>query len=246
MEGGPLSGDGADAVGDSCGRPPRSPRPARPWRWALGGAAVVSLGWAVALYAYGPWHGTGPDTRGYRLSQDLCGDARLRALSGELGSRSDDAHWSGRDPALDRASCSVRLTPESERSASDQGTKAMSYGVRITAAVHHRTDPGPEFRAAGAMPDWFSEDGSPARVEGVPGLGDEAYLTTFGDGANTVPRLEVRDGSAEFTLQLTASYDYQDRGGPGRPADDPSAADMEALQPGMIADMRALMERLKH
>ncbi|WP_405686866.1 hypothetical protein OG204_24485 [Streptomyces sp. NBC_01387] len=238
------SSPGTDVLTGSAAREPREPRPPRPWRWALGGVLMASVVWAGVLYAYRLQHDEQPDTRGYSMGLDLCQDVRLTALSGELGKRSDDSHWGSRNRALDLASCHVRLTPASDGSQRKRGTPRVSYEAEVTVSLHRKVDPAPEFEAQSRSREWFADAG-PSKVEEVPGLGDEAYLATFDDGTDALPKLEVRDGSVELTLMLSVTYNYDQEDDPAKLAE-PVAPDMEAFQPQMIADMRALMDRLKH
>ncbi|WP_329122191.1 hypothetical protein [Streptomyces sp. NBC_01465] len=234
-----------DLAGELEGRPPRAPRPRRPWLWALGGAVVASAVWGGALFAYERGRDDGVDIKGYAVGADLCQKVRLKALTAAIGERereNDPVRWDDRNSTLDRARCTVGIQSAEEKAKAEKEKSSLSYSVGLSAALHKVTDPGPEFRATLSKNDWYVDQKS--KVEEVPGLGDEAYMVTTNDGNAGIPELRVRDGSAVFTLNVDISmnsYGDMEAAGP-KP---PSTAEMAALQPAMIEDMRAMMAALK-
>lgn len=230
-----------EIVGDLDREPVGRHRPGRPWLWALGGMVTASALWAAAVFLYG-LGGRTPDTRGYRLAQDVCPSVQLPAIGSAISPReSADMNDSGlvSHPALDQVQCFIplRSRPGAERS----GTGSfLNYTVVITVALHRKTDPGPEFEARLRITDLgvVPED----NVRAVPHLGDKAYLITR-DLGNA--ELRVLDGAAVLSLTLSA-YRYYDSEDSAAQADDgQDVPDVSPYQQAMIKDMRALMTDLR-
>lgn len=217
--------------------PPAAERVARrPWLWALGGAVVASAVWAGGLSAFGG--DRLPDTRGYRVDVELCEDAKLAALTRELGKKADSPPATMREHgAVDRANCVVPLLP----SATGAKGFTMDHEVWLAVELHKKADPATEFEA-NLTPNERYEGVVSNRAEAVPGLGDEAFLVSD-DEDFSAPLLKVRDGGAVFTLQVSVSVGFS---GDGEPPDgDFPQPDVSGLEPLMIEDMRELMSALK-
>ncbi|GAA1513945.1 hypothetical protein GCM10009730_18900 [Streptomyces albidochromogenes] len=219
-------------------RPPRRPGP-RPWWWALGGAVAASVVWAGVLYAYGPAAGA-VDLRGYRVAEDLCAKVELRALSTELGKRSEaPGEMLDEHSALDKITCGFHFVPRGKPA--EEGV-SVQYGVELVLETHKKTDPEPEFEALVEQPSWL--DGLPPRPEEVPALGEKAFLTGTGEGED--PRLRVLDGGAVFSLTVSAEVSYDEDYFENASGDvaEPDT-DLSAMPPLMVEDMRELMAVFK-
>ncbi|MFF5776235.1 hypothetical protein ACFY7Y_04705 [Streptomyces virginiae] len=230
-EWGPAASTPAEVVAGEPGRLPVR-APARPWRWVAAAVVVTSALWAGGLYAFGD-RTAEPEIR-YRVTDDLCGQYKAPALDGLLGGLPNAASEEGsRHPALDWARCSRRSgRPDSSRS------------VETTALVelHKKTDPAAEFALDTPVSRWFAPSGG--AWESVPGLGEEALVTSPGEETGTGLRLRVRDGGAVFTIDVSA-YESMGEDGPDLPADSLPRPDRDALVAAAVEDVRALMTALR-
>ncbi|WP_406096839.1 hypothetical protein [Streptomyces sp. NBC_01013] len=222
-------------------RPPRAPAPGARWLWALGGAVAASAVWGALLFTDGPRDGA-PDMHGYRLSQDPCPAVGLRSIGAAIAPREPERGFEAgmlRHAALDRAQCYIPLRPESAQQRSDKGW-FVGYTVTIKIALHKKTDPRVEFEAGrtatelGVAPE--------TEVEGVPELGDKAFLLSLDGGEQ---ELRVLDGGAVLSLALTASLDWAGSEGPGPGDEQGKLPDLAPHKAAMISDMRDLMAGLK-
>ncbi|MFI8995154.1 hypothetical protein [Streptomyces sp. NPDC053542] len=200
------------------------------WLWALGGAVVASAVWAGVLAATGGLGGEpSPDLRGYRYQSDLCRstswtpfeDARFKMEdSSTSDSSGENPEASGhQDPALDSMWCNADLVSE------DAGDNDYSSTLVYSKAfLHKKTDPAPEFAAQYRS---YAQERSSThyKVEPVRGLGDEAYLVTREEAADSKGSyvvLGVRDGW--LTYETTwSSYSTSDS---TRQPDSTEVADM--------------------
>ncbi|MCB5182289.1 hypothetical protein [Streptomyces antimicrobicus] len=212
--------------------PPAS-RSRRPWLWSLGGALTASAVWAAGLWAAGV---PGPAERpGYRWPEYLCDEftaPTLSRLTGiELTKHKLDANQPHR--AVDWSGC--QLSGERD---------GIRYLAVATVAVHHVTDPGPEFEVARPhdprYDPWVAQDAM--TVEAVPGLGERALLSY--DGPYDARLLRVLDGRAVFTLTFSAQPDYREAG-PEDIRDPDPKVDFTAAQAAMAEDVRILMRALR-
>ncbi|MET9604671.1 hypothetical protein ABZZ17_06330 [Streptomyces sp. NPDC006512] len=213
------AGDGAgDGAGNGAGDGPDGGRgTGRPWLWALGGAVLASAVWAGTLVAQDRFS-NGPPIA-YRHAEDLCKEAPMKALGGVAGGFDDSRPAHGEGPALDWAYCGLSTRWDEGR---------VSYQAQLMVELHKKTDPGTEFGAGpGGDPDRSREL---VEVQQVPGLGERALFYRHVD----VPRLQVLDGGAVFTLSVAT----------WRETDEPEP-DEDAVTAAMIEDVRALMARLK-
>lgn len=220
--GGPVAGG---AVVSGGGQPPARSR--RPWLWALGGALTASAVWAGGLQAYA---GRAPDLEGYRVSRNLCLDARLTVLGGALGARRSAVASVDEQPALDRAHCALELDGRGENDA---------YHVTVSYLLHKRTDPGVEFDAVNRP---YAPDGDGRAIERADGIGERAYLVV---PTEDFPRMElsVLDGPAELEVAVSAPFVPVDEDGTEVLTADPEA--LRALEDHVIEDTKRLMARLK-
>ncbi|WP_328536967.1 hypothetical protein [Streptomyces sp. NBC_00344] len=236
---------GGDVVGGVDGPASHAPQARKPWAWALGGVVVASAVWAGGLYAYGSAHHQGPEGRGYTMGANLCDETALTALSSELGSRDRTSEVPLRlnqQHVLDRGACFIELAPGGARTRKGWW---LSYTVNVAVSLHTKTDPRAEFEAQPAGDDASLRRA--AKVEEVPGLGDEAYLMTEDDGGQS-QELRVLDGGAVFVLNLASDVSYAGNNpdsdeGPG--AEHPAQPELKSYEPAMISDLKALMERLR-
>ncbi|MFD8191166.1 hypothetical protein [Streptomyces wuyuanensis] len=223
----PRAGDtvagGAGPSGD--GRRPARSR--RPWLWALGGAMAASAVWAGGLHAYA---NRATDLQGYRVSRNLCLDARFTVLGGALGVRKGATASVDEQPALDRAHCSFEL---------DGRGKDDAYHVTVTYLLHKETDPGVEFDALRRP---YAPDGDGRAIERADGIGERAHLVV---PTEAFPRMElsVLDGPAELEVALSAPFVPADEDGDEVLLPDPEA--LMALKDHVIEDTRRLMARLR-
>ncbi|MDX3540749.1 hypothetical protein PV721_41995 [Streptomyces sp. MB09-01] len=221
------SGRPAKVAQDTVVREARGPR--RPWWGVLVAVVATSALWAGGLYAYGD-RLKEPEIR-YRVTENLCDQFKAPALAGGLGGFTDSApQKGGRHPAMDWASCS------------HDGDRSAPVGAFFVAAVvelHKKTDPAPEFEL-GSRYD-RSGPGGPDQWESVPGLGQQALLSTPG-GAEGV-QLRVRDGGAVFIIEVMFFDRIED--GPDPQARLSARPDRETLAAAAIEDARALMAALR-
>ncbi|MFF0472550.1 hypothetical protein [Streptomyces sp. NPDC004284] len=203
--------------------PPRPPRAPRPWLWALGGAVLASAVWGGGLYAYGQREDPGPDLGGYRTLKEegeLCRTAKLKALGGILGRRSEDGHGPEiDDPAVYEASCSMTF-----------GGPNTGYSADLTYTLHKVTDPEPEFAARAE----HAEITTP-----IGGLGERAL---FDDVGGEGGELRVLDGQVEIQFRL---YRYVNTDENGKPLEEAKPVDLSGIDVPMTQDVLALMEALK-
>ncbi|QNP65059.1 hypothetical protein [Streptomyces genisteinicus] len=220
-----------DAVGGGPD-PEAAPRPARPWLWAAGGAAVASVLWAGGLYGYSA---LGPDLGGYRATENLCAEAELKGASAALGRPREDerSHQESSHESLDYAYCSVYLEPIGyEPDTDEEGDEIWSLpNVDITYTLHRKTDPGPEFDGVVmSRNEGLESVHEPRRLSG---LGERAYVfEQMGDGAV----IEVLDGQATFSLWWSGGTD------PDTGEQIGSESDIEPL---LMEDLKELMRRLR-
>ncbi|KQX58877.1 MULTISPECIES: hypothetical protein [unclassified Streptomyces] len=201
-------------------RPPRPPGTRRPWLWALGGAVLASAVWGGGLYAYGQRAEPGPDMRGYRQVENLCGTAKLKALTGILGERSEDGVGPEMDdPALHQSFCSMTF-----------GSPENGYSLTLTYAIHKEVDPGPEFAAKAK----YASLNKP-----IDGIGEQAF---FDDRSGEGGELSVLDGQIEIGLSLYRQYNS----GPDGTMVEPKApVDLSGIEVPMSQDVLSLMEALR-
>ncbi|WP_267243172.1 hypothetical protein [Streptomyces sp. PR69] len=211
-------------------------RPARrrpPWVWALAGAVGASALWAGGLFAYDRM---GPDLGGYRATENLCEEAELKALTGALGQITNPSAQSAEHQALDRTMCHVSLEPEESQPQTDEdGNTFVSVpSARVTYELHRKVDPEVEFEATLNAPlDLFFDEKPPAKK--IDGLGERAYLLSV--EAGDARSLVVLDGQARLSISVSPAYSD----------DGESQSDLSAIgiEPLLVEDMKALMERLK-
>ncbi|MFC9427532.1 hypothetical protein [Streptomyces sp. NPDC056987] len=234
------AGPAAEAETLTGGGPPTGtpPRHRPPWLWAFGGALAASALWAGGLFAY---RLTGPDLRGYEVTRDLCEAAELAALTTTIGPKQRPTAGTDRHPAVDRAVCRVEL---GETEPVEGGDGRDRPGARAEAVIrytlHKETDPGPEFEAESAAPDF---DGTgPATTKRIPDLGDQAFLVRT--AYNGDAELRVLDGAAAFEIEVYGMT-YSSVDPTTGQFMDMEPLDLAALEPGLIEDMRALMAALK-
>ncbi|MET9483756.1 hypothetical protein [Streptomyces sp. NPDC006638] len=206
----------------------------RPWWWAFGGALAASAVWGAWVYAESRAE---PDLRGYRVSRDLCDDAKLSALSAAYGDRRESgSHRVAERAEVDHAVCSVDLVrpPKGESFAPEYASVDLAY-IR-----HKVTDPEPEFDASVTAPrTWYVTDN---RARPVPDLGERAYLLTEADGEGK--ELRVLDGQVELSLVLNSVVVGEEDPVTGDMTV-PDGIDFRGIEPSMIEDMRDLMATLK-
>ncbi|MFJ2651042.1 hypothetical protein ACIO1C_30520 [Streptomyces sp. NPDC087420] len=222
---GTVIGDGG--VRDVSGR-------LRPWLWAFGGALAASAVWGAWAYAQSQAE---PDLRGYRISRDLCDDAKLSALSAAYGEREETGtHRVDERPEVDHAVCSVDLVRPRKGESS-----ATAYASVELAYIRHKvTDPEPEFDASVTAPSaWYITDNKARRVTD---LGERAYLLSGvnGDGKE----LRVLDGQVELSLVVSGVVVGEEDPVTGEMTV-PDGIDLAGIEPSMIGDMRDLMATLK-
>ncbi|MFI6690585.1 hypothetical protein ACIBLA_02265 [Streptomyces sp. NPDC050433] len=212
----------------------------RPWVWGLTGVLVTSAVWAGGLWAYDR---AGPDLQGYRVSRNLCLDADLSALSAAVGEKREPFAATGEDKALDQAVCTVSLAPKRAPGAKGHPGPSVRAYAEITYTLHKKTDPGPQFDASLIHP---ADQGSGAEtLKLVPGVGERAYLLSQSGGDN--PALEVLDGQAVLSLSVGQVVDYDDSDplDPQFDVDQEEVLHLGGLEPAMVEDMLALMDRLR-
>ncbi|MFE9932863.1 hypothetical protein [Streptomyces sp. NPDC005533] len=225
LDGAWEAGRPAEVAQDTVVREARGSR--RPWWWVAATAVATSALWAGGLYAYGDRLGE-PEIR-YRVTDDLCGRFTAPALAGALGGFADaDPERGGRHPALDWASCSRN---------GDRSAAVGGFFVSAVVELHKKTDPTPEF----ALGSRYDRGDGAGRWEPVPGLGEEALVSTPGGGEGV--RVRVRDGGAVFLLELMFFDRFEDD---PDPRSSPSARpERESLVAAAVEDVRALMAALR-
>ncbi|MFD6492546.1 hypothetical protein [Streptomyces sp. NPDC060188] len=184
--------------------------------WALGGALLATLVFG-AVFLWAGDH-AGP-AQGYRMSDNLCSDAKLANL-GRLYDRAEGAtHGEYRHRALDVAECLGSLT--------DKGPEAdESLSMTLRILLHKTTDPRPEFAANGEAAE--TNTAPVTAKKPVQGLGERAYFGVIRFHGENVLILKALDGGAEFDLSLVTD----------------TARTPEELKSLMIKDIRALMKTL--
>ncbi|WP_404956966.1 hypothetical protein [Streptomyces sp. 147326] len=218
----------AEVAQDTVVHEARGPR--RPWWPVLVAVVATSALWAGGVYAYGD-RLKEPEIR-YRVTENLCDQFKAPALAGGLGGFTDSApQKGGRHPAMDWASCSHN---------GDRSVAAGGFFVAAVVELHKKTDPAPEFEL-GSRYDRVLGEGVADHWESVPGLGEQALLST--PGAADGLQLRVRDGGAVFTFEVMF-YD--------RTEDDPDPQARLLARPGRdtlaaaaVEDARALMAALR-
>ncbi|WP_330173850.1 hypothetical protein OG875_09865 [Streptomyces sp. NBC_01498] len=220
-----------------------------PWVWGLAGVLLASAGWAGGLWAY---NRAGPDFQGYGVSRNLCVDAELPALTSRIGAKRDPFAATDEDVTLDQAVCTVNLVPQ--RPWEPKGHRGPSVGAyaEITYSLHKKTDPGPQFDASLIHP--ADQGAGEQTLKLVNGVGERAYLV--GRPGDDIPVLWVLDGQAVFSLTVGQVVTYDDdedgKGDDGNGAGSGLDLDQQALlhfgrlEPVLVEDMLALMERLKN
>ncbi|POX39050.1 hypothetical protein C3486_19955 [Streptomyces sp. Ru73] len=192
------------------------------WLWAVGGAVVASAVWAGVLFATGgSSDAASPDLGGYRYQADLCGstswtpfeDARYKMEdSSTSASAGENPASSGhQDPALDSMWCNADLVPD------DAGDDDYSSTFVYTKAfLHKKTDPAPEFAAQYRSYE-EQESSTKYKVTPVQGIGDEAYLVTREESADSKSRyvvLGVRDGWMTYETSWSSFSSSDNSGAP--------------------------------
>ncbi|MFG3406077.1 hypothetical protein [Streptomyces sp. NPDC048142] len=233
-------GEPAEAVSGFDRKPAAGRRYGAGLLWAAAGALVASAVWAAAVFGYGFGEGK-PDLRGYRLGEKPCVAMQLKALSGSVGkAESEPTELSGRveHPAIDRVDCAVSLAPfeVSEEERGDGWSVQVSVSMRVE--LHKETDPGPEFEALSTEADPFGNE--VAEVEGIPGLGDSAYLVTRDDQSSLVA---VRDGGVVMTLGMSVSTTYD--GDDDYPEGEVDVPDLTPYQGDLLSDAHEVLDALK-
>ncbi|MFJ3722474.1 hypothetical protein ACIPYQ_07840 [Streptomyces sp. NPDC090045] len=218
----------AEVAQDTVVREARGPRP--PWWWVPAAVVVTSALWAGGLYAYGD-RLEEPEIR-YRVTDNLCGQFKAPALSDGLGGfANSDPRKGGRHPAMDWASCSHN---------SDRSAAAGEFFVVAVVELHKKTDPGPEFEL-GARYDRTIDGTGADQWEAVPGLGEQALLSTPGAGDGL--QLRVRDGGAVFIVEVMFFGQLED--GPESQPKPSVRPDRDVLAAAAVEDARALMAALR-
>ncbi|MFE4370163.1 hypothetical protein ACFRMN_18360 [Streptomyces sp. NPDC056835] len=207
------------------------------WLWALGGAVVASAVWAGGLYAYDR---TGPDLGGYRISEDLCLDADLSALSKLLGVKRSPQPAVEEQRAIDRSFCNVTMMKGRPHEVKDDALPTSYSSVTVNYSLHKETDPAPEFDAT-LTPLALSRI-IDRKTKRIPELGERAYLMT--DSAGFTPELKVLDGRAVFSIEVMSESVSEGPHGAGSPAE-PERVDPAVLEPALVEDMKALMAAVK-
>ncbi|WP_327416078.1 hypothetical protein [Streptomyces sp. NBC_01233] len=203
--------------------------PRRPWWWVLVAVVATSALWAGGLFAYGD-RLKEPEIR-YRVTKNLCDQFKAPALAAGLGGFTDSYPGrGGRHPAMDWASCSHN---------GDQSAAVGGFLVAAVVELHKQTDPAPEFELGSRYER--SGFGGADQWESVPGLGEQALLSTPG-GPEGV-QLRVRDGGAVFIFEVMF-FDRVEEGS------DPQSRllarpDRETLAAAAVEDARALMDALR-
>ncbi|WP_030589251.1 hypothetical protein [Streptomyces anulatus] len=208
--------------------------------WGVAGVLVASVVWAAAVFAYGFGDGK-PDVRGYRLGAKPCAAMKLKALSGSVGkAEHKPTEQPGRveHPAVDRVDCAVSLAPfkvSGKKQAADGWSTQISVTMRVE--LHKETDPGPEFEALNTKVDLFGNE--VAKVAGIVGLGDSAYLVTLDDASSQV---SVLDGGAVITIGMSVSTVYD---GEDPPEGETEVPELTPYQGDLISDAHDVLDALK-
>ncbi|MFJ9027824.1 hypothetical protein ACIRQP_04730 [Streptomyces sp. NPDC102274] len=223
-------------VGDDV--PTLPPRRIR-WLWALGGAVAASAVWAGGLYAYDR---TGPDLRGYRISDDLCRDADLPELSALLGGKRSPRPAVEEQLTIDRSFCDVTMMPGRPGEERDDALPMSYASVTVHYTLHRETDPEPEFEAT-LTPLELSRV-IERKTKRIPELGERAYLMT--DSSESSRELKVLDGAAVFSIEVVSESVVTGPHGEGQVVvPEAKPADPAVLEPAMVEDMKALMAAVK-
>ncbi|QIQ02904.1 hypothetical protein [Streptomyces liangshanensis] len=206
----------------------------RPWLWACGGALAASAVWGAWAYAESQ---AVPDLRGYRVSRELCEDAKLSALRAAYGEpEGTGSHQVDVRPEVEHAVCTVDLThPRAE------GENAAAYAsVQLAYTRHKVTDPEPEFDASitSPTPGYVTDH----RARRVTGLGERAYFLTDVEGEGR--ELRVLDGQVELSLVVNGVVSGEEDPVTGE-LKLPEAVDLSGSEPLMVEDMKDLMATLK-
>ncbi|MFB7452502.1 hypothetical protein [Streptomyces sp. NPDC056194] len=200
--------------------PPRRPRARSPWLWALGGAVLASAVWGGGLYAYGQRKEPGVDLGGYSPEVKLCEVAKLKALGGILGERSQDGVGPElNEPAVYESSCEISFGPPES-----------GYSASLTYTLHKVTDPGPEFAARSKYYDVTTPIG---------GLGEAAFFDGRGGEGG---EMRVLDGQAEIALNVYRQYSTD---ADGNPLGDSKPIDLTGIDVPMTQDLLAVMAALR-
>ncbi|MEU3922369.1 hypothetical protein [Streptomyces sp. NPDC029004] len=217
-----------DTANDEAPSAPRTPR-VKAWiLGGLGGVVAASVVWGSVLYALGlPG---APDTVDYRIADQLCDKALLPGLSTRFAKGTDWTSSVTKHTAMDTADCFGGLQAS--------GKDLHRARLKLSVVLHKQTDLTAEFEATRAgTRKRFAAGGGEGKtdVHRVPGLADHAYLVTneLGDGFHWM-QLNVLDGGAEFTLELTVMA----RGDVSAP---PTPKELEPL---LIKDMKDVMSSL--
>ncbi|MEU8546052.1 hypothetical protein AB0C81_03415 [Streptomyces roseoverticillatus] len=211
--------------------PPAGPGPSaaprRLWIPVLAGAVAASVFWGGFLALMDGPRSAATDTRGYRVSTDLCKDASTEAL-GSLFTVKDDDDRPGavlRHDAMDRSECYRDLEPKKGRGG------MVTLNTMVT--LHKQSDRTPEFIAEAESAGYIP--GSKATVKKVTDLGDRAYLASVDvDKTIRMTTLSVLDGGAEYWVKVTQSS-----------SDEAPAYDADQLQPLLVKDAKATIAELK-
>ncbi|MFE5858087.1 hypothetical protein ACFQ61_33335 [Streptomyces sp. NPDC056500] len=197
----------------------------RPWLWALGGAIAASAVWAGGLFLHDEPTPV-PDTGDWRASRNLCADAKLNALTTELGAPpSAPSPLTRVHPDQHRASCFLAFE-------GDESKGRFPATVSLTYTLHKKIDPGPEFEAE--LTPMLSADETPDTLRRVERLGDKAFVTVKGGEELAI---HVLDGQA--VLGLTVQMDLYAKTGARPPTN------LSGIKASMIADTKALMVELQ-
>ncbi|WP_199545637.1 hypothetical protein [Streptomyces sp. N35] len=206
----------------------------RPWQWALGGALVASAVWAGSLYGVQAGDDK-TDLKGYALPDDLCTAATLTSLSLKYGKPTPEHRAVRKDPALDRAWCSVQLGGQDL----EQGQSASRYSLYLSFALHKKVDPEPEFKTLATQKDWYDESESQG-IKEISGLGERAFYIP--EANYGTPGLEVLDGPVVLQMSINQSYDdFSEE----EEYVEPPEPDFSGVRELMIEDMKVLMQDLK-
>ncbi|MER6312831.1 hypothetical protein ABT237_03525 [Streptomyces sp. NPDC001581] len=228
LDGAWESGRPAEIAQDTVVREARGPR--RPWWWVPVAVVATSALWAGGLYAYGDRLNE-PEIR-HRVTENVCDQFKAPALAGALGGfANSDPRKGGRHPAMDWASCSHD---------SDRSAPAGEFFVVAVVELHKKTDPAPEFEL-GSRYDRTIDGTGADQWEAVPGLGEQALLSTPGEGEGL--QLRVRDGGAVFLVEVMFFDQLED--GPDSQARPSVRPDRDVLAAAAVEDARALMAALR-
>ncbi|WP_328915377.1 MULTISPECIES: hypothetical protein [unclassified Streptomyces] len=225
----------SDVVADSRAEP----RPPRPWRWALGGAAVAAaLCAGVLSLAPDGWRDSTPDLHGYRLEANPCGGTKVfvplaRAVKAQ--DTTSGVASIARGTVLDRARCVW--------SASVPGKDwSSTFTAVVGVELHRKTDPRAEFEDQRYW-DAASLDRA-ERITPAKGVGDEAYLLVLPSGAQ---QLKVLHGGAVLTvtLSVTTIWSNPELADPDLILNGTPTPALTPLRPALIASARTVLAALR-